>query len=67
MALPLRDHPLTSYRGLKNWQLTWMWRGGVENNKGDVEVLREVLRPGIKPHSGMFQLSRMKTRNTWVV
>src|SRR5215475_14646227 len=40
----LRDHPLMSYRGTRNWPPVWTWIGG-ENKQhpvGEVGILRTV-------------------------
>jgi hypothetical protein len=43
--LALRDHPLMSYRGLRNWPPEWTWLSGQPNNnvRGEVGVLRSVV------------------------
>jgi len=40
----LRDHPLMSYKGLRNWPPDWMWIDGkvTKNPKGEVGTLVEV-------------------------
>jgi hypothetical protein len=43
--LALRDHPLMSYRGVRNWPPQWTWVGGGQpdrNPQGEVGVLRSV-------------------------
>ncbi|HEY7318556.1 MAG TPA: hypothetical protein VIE89_13350 [Candidatus Binatia bacterium] len=43
--MELRDHPLMSYRGNRNWPPTWVWLDGPEEKrpKGEVGILRMVL------------------------
>src|SRR5262249_30703116 len=41
----LRDHPLMSYRGIRNWPPAWTWIDGREDKhpKGEIGILRTVL------------------------
>jgi hypothetical protein len=54
----LRDHPLMSYRGVHNWPPGWTWIRGQQNKypKGEVGILKTVLRPKIKPANRCFML-----------
>src|SRR5215510_13411167 len=36
----LRDHPLMSYRGVRNWPPSWTWLDGVENKYSRGSLLR---------------------------
>jgi len=43
--MQLRDHPLMSYKGARNWPPAWTWISGEKNNKypkGEVGVLKDV-------------------------
>src|SRR5262245_16539878 len=41
----LRDHPLMSYRGVRNWPPSWKWLDRVENKypRGEIGTLKSVL------------------------
>jgi hypothetical protein len=43
--LKLRDHPLMSYHGIRNWPPTWTWIDGPKDKhpKGEIGILRMVL------------------------
>jgi hypothetical protein len=47
----LRDHPLMSYRGTRNWPPVWTWTRGGENKypKGEVGILKTVEPSKIQP------------------
>jgi hypothetical protein len=40
----LRDHPLMSYRGVRNWPSTWLWVGGEVNERprGEVGIVTHI-------------------------
>ena len=41
--MQLRDHPLMSYGGRKNWPPIWVWMGGqMDSPVGEVGILREM-------------------------
>ena len=42
--MQLRDHPLMSYHGTRNWPPVWVWIDGREEKcaKGEVGILRSV-------------------------
>lgn len=52
----LRDHPLMTYHGVRNWPPSWTWRGGENNTKlrGEVGVLRDVFISQIEPRTRLF-------------
>ena len=54
--LPLRDHPLMSYHGLRNWPPEWIWVGGQPNRhqRGEIGVLRSVVISHAQPPAGCF-------------
>jgi hypothetical protein len=43
--MKLRDHPLMSRAGVRNWPPAWLWRAGSGDAKpyGEVGILREVI------------------------
>jgi hypothetical protein len=47
----LRDHPLMSYKGNRNWPPTWMWVDGSEDKHphGETRILKAVLLSKIEP------------------
>ena len=47
----LRDHPLMTYRGVRNWPPTWMWIGGLEKKspRGEIGILRKVSLSKLQP------------------
>jgi hypothetical protein len=49
--MKLRDHPLMSRRGIRNWPPVWVSKRGQKDNylKGEVGVLKAVLPSKIKP------------------
>ena len=52
----LRDHPLMSRNGVRNWPPAWTWMRG-ENNKhpkGEVGILKEVVPSQVKPEDRCF-------------
>lgn len=54
--LALRDHPLMSYQGLRNWPPEWAWVGGQPNKhpRGEVGVLRSVVLSPAQPPARCF-------------
>ena len=54
--MQLRDHPLMSYRSLRNWPPSWIWRGGESNKKlrGEAGMLRNVFLSNVEPRSRLF-------------
>jgi len=60
--MELRDHPLMSYRGLRNWPPAWTWIGGKENThpKGEVGILKELLVPAVDPPNRCFLIMEHK-------
>jgi hypothetical protein len=52
----LRDHPLMSYRGTRNWPPVWTWTRGGENKypKGEVGILKTVEPSKIQPGKRLF-------------
>jgi hypothetical protein len=54
----LRDHPLMTYRGIRNWPPTWTWiRGKITKcPKGEVGILKAVLTSKITPADRCFLL-----------
>jgi hypothetical protein len=52
----LRDHPLMSYRGSRNWPPAWMWIGGADNTypKGEMGILQEVVSSTLAPMTRCF-------------
>jgi hypothetical protein len=54
--MKLRDHPLMTYHGLRNWPPSWIWRGGENNRKlrGEVGVLRDVFLSNVEPRARVF-------------
>jgi len=49
----LRDHPLMSYRGARNWPPAWIWTDGKErvSARGEIGILIEVRRSVITTNS----------------
>jgi hypothetical protein len=54
--MPLRDHPLMTFRGVQSWPPVWIWTGGTKNKRprGEVGILEEVLLPNINPSDRCF-------------
>lgn len=54
--LPLRDHPLMSYQGLRNWPPEWTWVGGQSNlqPQGEIGVLQSVVISHTQPPARCF-------------
>ena len=53
----LRNHPLMSYRGLRNWPPVWTWRGGEgvdRRPRGEVGILRDVFPSRVEPRSRVY-------------
>jgi hypothetical protein len=52
----LRDHPLMSYRGTRNWPPVWTWTRGGENKypKGEVGILKTLEPSKIQPGKRLF-------------
>ena len=60
--LPLRDHPLMSYRGVNNWPPAWTWRGGLKEGpdtlpRGEIGTLKEVFLSRVEPHVRIYLIS----------
>jgi hypothetical protein len=49
--MKLRDHPLMSCLGMRNWPPAWLWRGGSEDTRpnGEVGILKNVIMSDIDP------------------
>ena len=54
--MKLRDHPLLMYKGNRSWPPAWLWTAGYDNThpRGEVEVLKAVLRSHIQPRDRCF-------------
>jgi hypothetical protein len=54
--MKLRDHPLVSCVGMRNWPPTWLWRGGSEDTRpnGEVGFLTDVILSNIDPPTTCF-------------
>ena len=52
----LRDHPLMSYHGLRNWPPAWTWLNGPGNKypRGEIGILTAVSLTQIKPANRCF-------------
>ena len=52
----LRDHPLMTYKGNRSWPPAWLWTAGYDNTypRGEVGILKGVLRSRIQPHDRCF-------------
>jgi len=49
--MELRNHPLMSYRSVRNWPPLWVWTAGKENKQpeGEVGILKNVMLVGTEP------------------
>ncbi|HEX9443597.1 MAG TPA: hypothetical protein VGA73_05730 [Candidatus Binatia bacterium] len=54
--MKLRDHPLMSYHGVRNWPPSWVRADGetLAFAEGEIGVLREVLRSQVSPGDRVF-------------
>jgi hypothetical protein len=54
--MQLRDHPLMTYNGVRNWPPAWVWRGGDNNKKlrGEIGIIRDVFLSKIEPSTRLF-------------
>jgi hypothetical protein len=54
--MKLRDHPLMSCVGMRDWPPAWLWRGGSEDTRpdGEVGLLKEVILSDIDPPTRCF-------------
>jgi len=54
----LRDHPLMTYKGVRNWPPAWVWIDGPEEkrSKGEIGILRSVLLAKLEPVNRCFPL-----------
>ena len=54
--MKLRNHPLMSCVGLRNWPPAWLWRDGSEDTRpaGEVGFLRHVILSDIDPPKRCF-------------
>ena len=54
--MQLRDHPLMTYHGIRNWPPAWTWRGGEDNKRprGEIGTLRDVFISQIEPRTRLF-------------
>jgi hypothetical protein len=54
--MKLRNHPLMSCRGMRNWPPAWLWRDGSEDTRpaGEVGLLRHVILSDIDPPKRCF-------------
>src|SRR4029453_11069636 len=54
--MKLRNHPLMSCVGLRNWPPAWLWRNGSEDTRpaGEVGFLRHVILSDIDPPKRCF-------------
>jgi hypothetical protein len=45
-----------TYKGIRTWPPSWLWRGGDDNacREGEVGILREVLPPFVPPNNSCF-------------
>ena len=52
----LRDHPLVSYKDIRNWPPPWIWVSGGETKRpiGELGVLRRVELSKIEPPDRCF-------------
>ena len=60
--MKLRNHPLMSRRGIRNWPPVWTWIGGEENKhpKAEVGVLSDVKLSTIEPRDRCFLVMEYK-------
>ena len=56
--MKLRDNPLMSHGGVRNWPPAWLWRAGSDDTKpsGEVGMLREVILSEIDPLDRCFMI-----------
>lgn len=59
MVVDLRDHPLMSYRGVRNWPPTWTKTGGSpdlarETLHGEIGTLDQVLLSRVDPYTRCY-------------
>jgi len=56
--MKLRDHPLMSHGGVRNWPPAWLWRAGSDDSRpyGEVGMLREVILSEIDPPDRCFMI-----------
>src|SRR5215510_1427151 len=54
----LRDHPLMSYRGVRNWPPVWIWTHGRERVtlRGEIGTLIEVRHSPVTTHSLLLDM-----------
>jgi hypothetical protein len=54
--MKLRNHPLMSCVGMRNWPPAWLWRDGSEDTRpaGEVGLLRHVILSDIDPPKRCF-------------
>jgi hypothetical protein len=54
--MKLRDHPLVSCVGMRNWPPAWLWRGDSEDTRpnGEVGFLTDVILSNINPPNTCF-------------
>ena len=54
----LRDHPLITYRGLRNWPPVWSCTDGHNHHpKGEVGTLKAIFRSDTQPPNRCFLLT----------
>jgi hypothetical protein len=54
----LRDHPLMSYRNIRNWPPIWAHTSGLRDKKrdGEIGILSEVILSQVDPYSRCYLL-----------
>ena len=54
--MKLRDHPLVSCLGMRNWPPAWLWNNGAEDTMpvGEVGFLKNVILSDIDPPTRCF-------------
>ena len=62
--MKLRDHPLLSYKGARNWPPIWLWGGGDRyvHATGEVGVLKDVMFSSIEPYEKCFLIMEHEGR-----
>jgi hypothetical protein len=67
--MKLRDHPLMSCLGMRNWPPAWLWNSGAEDTmpNGEVGLLKNVILSDIVLPPGVFWSSSIWGLNTSVV
>jgi len=63
--MQLRDHPLMSYRGMRNWPPTWVQSGGLRDTAtptlhGEIGTLTQILLSRIEPYTRCYLLIEFK-------